>query len=54
MAALMGEEAGDEESDDEDSEKATSKPTAAAKTKSEPELHSAAESIDTMMALLRA
>lgn len=57
MAALLDDEAGEEEDDDEsaESKEATLKAAAAAATKSEPEdLHSAAESIDAMMALLRA
>lgn len=51
LAALMDEEAGeDDESDD-----ATSKSAAARQTKSEPdELHSVAQSLDSMRALLRA
>jgi uncharacterized protein len=54
MAALLEDEAGDDEESD-DSEKATSKSAAATAPKSEPEaLHSAAESLKAMRALLQA
>jgi len=53
LAALMDDEAG--EVADEDDPDATSEAKAAAKAKSEPEaLHSAAETLDAMRALLRA
>ena len=52
MAALLEDGAGEDEDESED---ATSKAAAAAANKSEPEeIHSAGESIDSMMALLRA
>jgi HK97 family phage prohead protease len=55
LEALLGEEAGDNSEPGDDSEDATSKAAAATEQKSEPEdLHSAAESIASMRALLRA
>lgn len=50
MATLLEDEAGDDATDD----AATSKSAAVVKGKTEPELHSAVESLETMRALLRA